>query len=75
MFDPHTRPSWHSKLKSQSPSSCPQGFRVQNSSSPRVEEKQQSTSESNASEAGQLFDPHIRPSLHSESESQSPSFS
>ena len=37
--------------------------------------KQQSTSESKPSEAGQLFDPHLKPSWHSLWESQFPSFS
>ena len=37
MFDPHTRPVWHSSLESQSPSSSPQGIPdVQKCSSPRV---------------------------------------
>ena len=40
-----------------------------------IPRKQQSTSESKPSEAGQLFDPHARPSWHSSWESQSPSSS
>ena len=37
--------------------------------------KQQSTSESKPSDAGELFDPQKRPSWHSSWASQSPSFS
>ena len=76
MFEPQTRPSWHSSCVSQSPSSSAQGIPdAQKSSPPRVGWKQQSTSESKPSAAGQLVDPQKRPAWHSSWESQSPSSS
>ena len=74
--DAQNRPFLHSTSKSQSPSSASQGSSiVQNKSSPIFAILQQSVLRSNPSESGQLFDTHLRPSLHWLLESQSPSFS
>ena len=75
MSVPQARPAWHSSWELQSPSSSPQGLSdEQKCSSPRIGWKQQSTSDSKPSEAGQLFDPQKRSSRHSSWASQFPSY-
>ena len=65
LFDPQNRLLLHSSSESQSPSFTSQGSSVeQKSSSPTIAVKQQSVWALNPNESRQLFDPHLRLSLH-----------